>query len=399
MPTMNSTLAQRLFLFLSAIITFSLSFIVQANSQPTGGIQHAKFYIEPEPSLGLLSGFKGSELCKVAENTVNYLEQQKQDDFAVHSGTVFGELVDEKGSSLVTLARVTDSLNFLCRTYREDVRAKRPSRLHDAAFLKQHFNFVRWLPDTQSANDIAKKSTNEVKNRMLNNIPNQQIFLTKYYTKLLTASAVQTAEFNQALYAIPFDEQNLTLAQAALKPDELTRFKYTRQQIINGALAEGNLAKPLVWISEEALHDVLLQGTGVLNVNGEIRYFNVHRNNGIAYDYALGKREQARYWYFVETPSIMGYGHDQQSKIAISPQVSFAGNVKQLGLGKLFMVSYQVAGTQVSRLGVLADQGGAFDNNLFQLDLLVDSYRGWKDYHQANKHLPDYASAWLLLLK
>ena len=48
---------------------------------------------------------------------------------------------------------------------------------------------------------------------------------------------------------------------------------------------------------------------------------------------------------------------------------------------------------------MLADQGGAFDSNLFQLDMLVDSYRGWRDYHKANKYLPDYAKAWLLLKK
>ena len=153
---------------------------------------------------------------------------------------------------------------------------------------------------------------------------------------------------------------------------------------------------------------MLLQGTGVLNVDGKVRYFNVHRNNGIAYDYTMGKREQARYWYFIETPEIMGYGYNQQSKIAIKPQVTFAGNVADLGLGKLIMVSYPIKNSDtksskdfktISRLGVLADQGGAFDNNLFQLDLLVNSYRGWTDYHQANKHLPDYARAWILLLK
>jgi len=33
------------------------------------------------------------------------------------------------------------------------------------------------------------------------------------------------------------------------------------------------------------------------------------------------------------------------------------------------------------------------------LDYLVDSYRGWSDYHQANKHLPDYARVWLMLKK
>ena len=164
-------------------------------------------------------------------------------------------------------------------------------------------------------------------------------------------------------------------------------------------LEEKKLAKPLIWLTEEALHDVLLQGTGVVEVDGVRRYFNVHRNNGIAYDYAIGKREQARYWYFSEVPSIMGYGETLDSKIAISPQVSFAGNVAELGLGKLFMVTYTSENENVSRLGVLSDQGGAFDNNLFQLDLLVDSYYGWQDYYKANKHLPDYANAWLMLVR
>jgi hypothetical protein len=239
---------------------------------------------------------------------------------------------------------------------------------------------------------------------MLNAIPNDKIFLTKYYTKLLTASSIPTDEFNQALYEVPFDEIDLPLAEANRLKSQLTRFQFTRQQVILGALlAENNkgkpLAKPLVWITEEALHDVLLQGTGVLDVDGKIRFFNVHRNNGIAYDYSIGKRDQARYWYFAEVEGILGYGDEIDEKISIKPQVTFAGNVKHLGLGKLFMVNYQVDAKSLSRLGVLADQGGAFDNNLFQLDMLVDSYLGWSDYHQANKHLPDYVKAWLLLKK
>jgi len=349
------------------------------------------FYPEPQPEFGQLRDFKGSELCRVAENTQAYLESEKQDSFAVHSGKVI--------NNNITLEKVRQTLAFICRTYREDVRAKRNSRLHDPAFLKQHFEFVRWLPDKQTAAEIAGKSSNASKSRMLNEIPEKEIFLTKYYTKLLDGSPVKTALYNQALYALPEDELGLTLAQAEQQKERLTRFRFTRQQIIEGVLQKGQLAKPLVWLTEEALHDVLLQGTGVLKVAGKIRYFNVHRNNGIAYDYSLGKREQARYWYFVETPEIMGYGHDQPSKIAIKPQVTFAGNIADFGLGKLIMVSYRDQEREISRLGILADQGGAFDNNLFQLDLLVDSYRGWSDYHKANKHLPDYARAWILLLK
>jgi len=349
------------------------------------------FVVEKSPQLGLLKNFKASELCIVAENTEHYLKNNPEDIFAVHAGTI----LDKE----ISLKKIEQTLAFICKTYREDVQAKRQSRLHDNKFILEHFKFYRWSPDIKTAQEIAKKSTNAIKSRMLNAIPEKQIFLTKYYTKLLTASATKTKKYDQALYALPYDEAGLSLSQAELKKANLTRFQYTRQQVIAGILAEKKLAKPLVWLTEEALHDVLLQGTGVLNVGGEQRFFNVHRNNGISYNYSIGKREQARYWYFAEVPSIMGYGKELTSKIEIKPQVTFAGNVADLGLGKLFMVSYQHNNQQTSRMGVLADQGGAFDDNLFQLDLLVDSYRGWQDYHQANKTLPDYAKAWLMLLK
>ncbi|MGB1262829.1 MAG: MltA domain-containing protein [Cognaticolwellia sp.] len=348
------------------------------------------FKLDKTPELGKMAGFKASALCNVADETKRYLSNFSADNFAVHAGKVFDDSV--------TLARVEQTLEFICQTYRADVRAKRQSRLHDKNFLKQNFDFYRWTPDRKTAQEIALKSTNARKTSMLNAIPTEKIFLTKYYTKLLTASAVKTPIYNQALYALPYDEAGMTLVEAN-NTSSLTRHKYSRQAVIAGILEQKKLAKPLIWLTEEALHDVLLQGTGVVEVNGQRRYFNVHRNNGVAYNYAIGKREQPRYWYFSEVPSIMGYGETLTSKIAISPQVSFAGNVAELGLGKLFMVSYQLADENISRLGVLADQGGAFDNNLFQLDLLVESYFGWQDYHQANKHLPDYAKAWLMLKK
>jgi hypothetical protein len=350
-----------------------------------------EFVLEKQKSAFKLTDFKASELCVVSENTQNYIQKFSEDKFAVHSGTVFNDQV--------TLERVNKTLKFICTTYREDVISKRNSRLHDSKFIRESFDFYRWLPDIKTAHLIATKSTNKIKSELLNNIPPTEIFLTKYYTKLLDASTVRTSIYTQALYSLPKDEKELNNVQASNMQKNLTRYKFTRQEIMSGALSDNYLAEPLIWITEEALHDVLLQGTGVVNVDGKIRYFNVHRNNGIAYDYTLGKREQARYWYFIEVPSIMGYGEKQESKISLKAQVTFAGNVKQLGLGKLFAVSYERDQETITRMGVLADQGGAFDNNLFQLDMLVDSYKGWKDYHQANKNLPDYAKAWLLLVK
>jgi len=378
--------------FILLCFIFQISFVstIYAADRVT---QSGKFKLE-SPVLGDVSGFEIEDLCTVAKNTRHYLTSFPDDSFAVHKGTVI--------SSEVTVEQVKNTLSFICKIVEEDTRHKRESRLKDKKFLINNFNFFKWTPDKKTATEIASKSTNKIKTRMLMNIPDDEIFLTKYYTKLLDASLNKTNRYSQALYALPYDEKGKSLTQAELEKVHLTRFKYTRQQVIDGELLKNNLAKPLVWLTEEALHDVLLQGTGVLNIDGQIRYFNVHRNNGIAYNYSIGKREQPRYWYFIETPEIMGYGKTQQSKIAIKPQVTFAGNVAELGLGKLILVSYPESKgntNMISRMGVLADQGGAFDGNLFQLDLLVDSYRGWSDYHQANKHLPDYAQAWIMLVK
>ncbi len=369
------------------VILLSMSFSI--NSAP------AKFVLEQDPHIGSMQLFKTSDLCKVATNTLEYIARNNESN----NENAVPPPMDLLAKSDITEKLVKDTLEFICSTYRDDVRNNRNSRLQDSQFLLENFYFYRWYPNTNKANAIAQKSTNQIKSQLLKNIPDEQLFITKYYTKLLTASSVKTAEFNQALYALPFDEAELSLDEAEQKKSELTRFKYTRQQIIKGALLQKSLAKPLIWLTEAGLHDVLLQGTGVLNVDGKTRYFNVHRNNGISYDYSIGKTEQARYWYFAEVPSIMGYGTEIGNKIPIKPWVTFAGNVDQLGLGKLIMINYQANGRKVSQMGILADTGGAFDDNLFQLDLLTDSYYGWDDYHQANKHLPDYANTWIMIKK
>lgn len=350
-----------------------------------------KFIQDNAPQFSGNIQINAAHLCDVAANTQEYIQKHPDDSYAVKEG-----VTAKVGAGL---NRVSKTLSFICKVHEEDKAAERDSRLANAEFLKANFEFIRWYPDTKKAQNVADKSTNDAKKRLLNGIPSDQIFLTKYYTKLLKGSAVRTSTYSQALYALPFDEANLSQEEALKKRDSLTRFKYTRQDIIKGALLNKKLAKPLVWITEEALHDVLLQGTGVLEVAGKTRYFNVHRNNDIAYDYHIGKREQARYWYFAEVPSIMGYGKSIHEKIALAPHVSVAGNVQQFGLGKLFLFDYQAKGQGVTQLAILADEGGAFVDNLFQLDLLVDSYVGWSDYHKANKHLPDYTKAWILVVK
>ena len=358
-------------------------------------VQAERFTPDTAPLEGRMMLTRSGDLCMVARNSAAYLRKGVgYDASAIHGGRAPAPAFE--------LKRVTATLDFLCRIYTEDVRAKRNSRLHDAAFIERHFERIRWRPDLERARAYAAKS-GKAKANMLNGIPADQIMMTKYYVKRLSGSRGRDAAHPHALYALPFDEQGLSLEAADARRDEITRYRYTKQEVLDGVLlrqgASGRLAEPLIWVSRTDLEDVLMQGTAVIETADGVRHFNVHRNNGIAYDYTVAKEKQGRYWYFKEVPGIMGYGKDANYKIEVAPQVTFAGDIDALGLGKLLMVSYDEGGGRINRLGVMADKGGAFEGNLFQVDLLAGAYTGWRDYHTANRHLPDYVEASVLLLK
>jgi len=370
-----------MYAFLTAFVATIIGFNAVAASH---------FQQETRPLQGQMAEFKGSELCRVADNTLKYMHKEQQDELLP---------VGSDMPTYVTLERVKQTLDFICKTYISDVRAGRQSSLHSMDFINRHFEFIRWSPNGKQIQQQIKRSTNPKQQNMLSRIPKDKILLTKYYTKLIKGSLSPSADYNQALYALPYDERGLNLQQAMLQQSSLTRYKYTRQQIMQGMLHQKKLAKPLVWVSEDSLHDIMMQGTAILKWNGKRHFLNVHRNNGIAYDYALAKDKQQRYWYFKNVPGIMGYGKDAERKIQILPHVTFAGDIQHIGLGKLLMLSYAQEQQDIHRLGILADTGGAFADNQFQLDMLTDSYYGWQDYHAANKHLPDFVEARILLKK
>lgn len=375
----------RRFSIVAFVALISQSLAVPVWAQPLSAAHLQK---ESAALPGKLQVQPSSRLCAVAEQTRSYMTQG-EDPLGQEVGALF--------NGVVTAAQVTETLRFICQIYKEDVVAKRHSRLQDLRFIQQHFDLYRWYPDLEKAKAHMALSDNKGQRHMLANIAKDKILLTKYYTKLIKGSLQEQPVFRQALYALPFDEQGLSLQQAEQKRDGLTRFRYNRQQAMTGILHQQKLAQPLVWMDSASLHDVLLQGTAILEIADQTYYFNVHRNNGIAYDYTKGKTQQSRYWYFKKVQGILGYGQDAERKIVVQPHVTFAGDLQQLGLGKLIMLSYPTAKGPSHRLGVLADTGGAFEDNLFQLDMLVGSYYGWSDYHQANKHLPDYAEARILI--
>ncbi len=375
---------------ISKKFAIALSLLVSATSFTT--FTFAKPTFSPETQLPPGTWVDLSQdLCDVAQQTHQYLSQgQAYDPATIHGGTTPWLKTPPE--------RIKETLSFICEVVNEDLQASRVSRLTNPDFIKQHFELVRWSPDQQRASQLSEGKP------LLQRLPSDRVLLTKYYVRLTDGQLTQTPQTPHALYGLPFDEAHLTLEEADAKRDQITRYRYGKQAIVaketspSQARYMSNLAPPLIWLNRDDLEGALLQGTAVVDEpSGKRRYFNVHRNNGIAFDRTLRPIQQERYWYFKEVPGVLGYGKDADYKIPIKPKVTVAGDIFQLGLGRLILLRTEEHGQPVFRLTIMADTGGAFHDNLYQLDWLSGYYRDWDDYHRNNRHISDYADAWLLL--
>lgn len=318
----------------------------------------------------------GAALCATAKHTLAYLNKGTEyDPQVIHDGKVIK----------IPLKRVKATLVFIC---------KHQDKLNNPEFVRQHFEFIRWYPDKAQALRLSAKKP------LLQRLPDQKILMTKYFVHKAKASPLKNSNSPFALYGLPEEEQHLTLEEANSRPG-LTRFKYGKQAILRGALQHQKVPA-LAYFSREDLETTLLQGTVVADFGPSRgkKIFNVHRNNNIPYDRTLSPYAQERYWYFKEVDGIKGYGKDAEHKITVDPETTFAADLEQLGLGKLLLVQYpNQQGALVSRAGILADTGGAFANNLYQVDYLAGSFSGNADFIKASGHLPDYINAYFMVLK
>ena len=327
---------------------------------------------EPTPSTHYL--INGPALCATALETLAYLNKGAHyDPRVIHAGKVFK----------VPLPRIKATLTFICQ---------HQEQMNNPAFIKKHFDFVRWYPDSESTKSL--KSTKP----LIANLPNDKILMTKYYVHRAKVSNKYTPAYPYALYGLPKEEEALTLKEADAKPG-LIRLQYGKQAILKGALANQNVPV-LAYLNRDDLEAALMQGTLVADFGSQLKTFNVHRSNNIAYDKAKNPYHQERYWYFKQVEGIKGYGKDADDKITVNTGVTFAADLEQFGLGKLLMVQYQdKAGKVVTKAGIFADTGGAFDNNLYQVDFLAGSYAGREAFYQATQHLPNYVAAYFMILK
>ena len=309
--------------------------------------------------------FDEGRLLKVLQATRSYFRQYGCQDLKVLRDGILG-------TQAIQISHILETLDFMIEVLIADLTSGQPVRLKNANFINKNFDVIHWL----AYNPTSPSQTN--------------IRITKYAVFSYPGSQVYTSEYNTPIYKLKNE----------LATDQFYT-RYTKQDVIGGIYEPGGSefgkVEPLVYLTREGLEDALLQGSVLVRFSdGSARLFNVDKNNGIAYISGVSPWDQGRYWYFQEVGNIQGYGYASEAKIPIEPGVTFAGDILNIGLGKIIAIedSYQNI-----RLGIIADTGGAFVPNLHQLDLFAGIFPDRTAYQQAVQKLPEYAKAYILLKK
>ncbi|MEM9923369.1 MAG: hypothetical protein AAF915_06380 [Cyanobacteria bacterium P01_D01_bin.50] len=319
------------------------------------------------PSTNKVS-FNQSDLLATLVNTRQYYRDHSDDDPNISRPGILGT----QGISVEDILR---TLDFMIAVLQEDIANNRPTRLQDPNFINSNFRVIRW------------SAYNPKQPRRKN------LRITKYAVFVHRGSRTKTPTFNIPLYSLedtPLTDKFYT--------------KYTKQDVLSGIYEPGGKehgkVKPIVYMTREGLEEALMQGTILVDLGGgSSAYFNVDRSNEIPFQKGLNRRLQARYWYFREVKDIKGYGYKIDEKISIKSGVTFAGDVLNVGLGRMIVIEYMKNGRRHLRMGVMADTGGAFLPNLYQLDFLAGIFKSQSSFNRYIKQLPTYAKAYILIKK
>lgn len=272
----------------------------------------------------------------------------------------------------------------LLRTLRYVAEAE-PERLRDPAFWRDEFTALRWRGDAAGAR--ARRI----------GLNSGAVRVTRYLVYAQAGSATPTAVYDTPLYAVPDDERDLSEAEAR-DAHGLLRHQLTRRQVLDGAFADGGAhagrAEPLVWLTRSGVHQALLQGTVAVQLPGGERLFTVHRCNDVPWDPSVRDPEaQDRYWYFRSVDTPRGWAPGGATGARVVPGVSLAADLGNLAYGGL--VALQADGGLT--VGVVSDTGGAFQPNLFQVDLYAGVYPSRAAFEEATRTVPRRAHAWFLV--
>ncbi len=309
--------------------------------------------------------FNAADLLVVLKSTRKYFKNRLDDDPDLQREGILG-------TQGVKVADIIKTLDFMVLTLEQDIKAKRRIRLQDPKFLNTNFRSIQWTAFNPTAKD------------------EKRVRMTKYAVFTHPGSRTPTKEFTAGLYALKPDT------------DDTLRLKYTKQDVLTNIYepngTEYGAVEPLAYLDREGLESALMEGTVLIKfTDGTSEFFNVDRNNNIPYIKDLKPTEQKRYWYFKPVTAIKGYGGTIQTKISLKPGVTFAGDVLNIGLGRIVVRENLVRGKSQLHMGIIADTGGAFLPNLHQLDFLAGVFSSKEEFTEYTRKLPEYTKAYILV--
>ncbi|BAT52047.1 unknown protein [Nostoc sp. NIES-3756] len=309
-----------------------------------------------------------ADLLAVLVNTRQYFQEHASDDPDILRP---GLLSTQK----VTTQDILKTLDFMIAVLKEDIANNRITRLQNPNFINRNFRVIKWT---------AYNPENQVQ---------KQLRITKYAVFTHPGSRKRTATFNTPIYSLK--DNNLA---------DKFYTRYTKQDVLSGIYEPGGKeygkVEPLAYLTRNGLEEALMQGTILVNfTDGTRAFFNVDRNNGMSYVRGLKATAQKRYWYFRQVDAIKGYGHKIDAKISVKPGVTFAGDVLNIGLGRIVLLEHTQGGRKQLQMGVIADTGGAFLPNLHQLDFLSGVFPSQNSFRQYIRQLPEYATVYFLVKK
>jgi len=317
-------------------------------------------------------------LLHAAKDTLRYIDLHEQDRYQTIAPGHFDDIL--------SLDQVKKTLRYVVDVIEEDKKMGKEVgkemvkfRILDPKFIAKQFNFIAWTADSQTAQN--------------NNVTlpkNGALRLTNYAVFVITGSKTKTKQYNCALYEIR---------------DHSLPKKISKQNVLAGVLEQPKYQKkvrPLAWVSRDGLEEALMQGTVLVKFDdSSYKIFNVHLNNGIAFEKNKPVLQQKRYWFFKELKHSAKSVETFKNKIKRRSGVIFAGDIHNIGTGKLIALRHTNPVTKQPeiRLGVLADTGSAFVNNLYQLDFFAGLFSSRSALSQHMKQLPIYTHAYLLSKK
>ena len=312
--------------------------------------------------------FSQGDLLTVLVNTRKYFQDYSSEDPDILRTGILA-------TQGVTVQDVIKTLDFMIVVLKEDIANNRATRLQDPKFINTNFRVIKWSAYNP------------------NNKQQKQLRITKYAVFTHSGSRKKTSTFNTPIYSLKENSNN-----------DKFYTRYTKQDVLSGIYEPGGRefgkVTSLAYLTRNGLEEAIMEGTILINfTDGYKAFFNVDRNNGMSYIRGLKATAQKRYWYFREVDAIKGYGYKIDAKISIKPGVTFAGDVLNIGLGKVIVIEHTQGGRKHLQMGVIADTGGAFLPNLYQLDFLAGIFKNKKQFGQHITQLPEYATAYFLVKK